>query len=257
MILEEFDPSARAVINPSEMIRPVDGMPRVAVACYSWVTFERILMELKAEEIITFSRTANGATPIYRVAVHDAEVALFMIDVGAPASVGMLEEVFQMGVQKAVIFGTCGVLDSSISDCSIIVPDRAVRDEGTSYHYVPAADEIAVNEKYMEVFVRLLDELRVKYTIGKTWTTDAFYRETPDKVKRRKQRGCICVDMECSANAAAAAFRGKDLIQFFYAADNLDAEQWEARSLGNGARLEEKDRIAAIALELAVRILDL
>ena len=67
-------------------------------------------------------------------------------------------------------------------------------------------------------------------------------------------QGCICVDMECSANAAVAIFRGRELFQFFYAADNLDAEQWDIRSLGNDAKLMEKDRIAMIALELAVRI---
>lgn len=84
--------------------------------------------------------------------------------------------------------------------------------------------------------------------------TDTFYRETADKVKRRKVQGCICVDMECSANAAVAQFRGKDLIQFFNAADNLDSEEWDVRSLSNNDRLEEKDRIAAVALELARRI---
>lgn len=90
--------------------------------------------------------------------------------------------------------------------------------------------------------------------MGKVWTTDAFYRETKDKVKRRKEQGCICVDMECSANAAVAQFRGKELIQFFYAADNLDSEEWDVRSLSNYDKLEEKDRIAVIALELALKI---
>lgn len=153
-----------------------------------------------------------------------------------------------------IIFGTCGVLDRSIEDCSIIIPNRAVRDEGTSYHYAPTADEIEVNQKYMDVFTDMLYELHVKYIVGKTWTTDALYRETPAKVKRRKEQGCICVDMECSADAAVAQFRKKDLIQFFYAADNLDSEEWDVRSLSNHSRLEEKDRIAMIALELATRI---
>ena len=73
-------------------------------------------------------------------------------------------------------------------------------------------------------------------------------------MNRRKEQGCICVDMECSANAAAARFRGREFVQFFYAADNLDAKQWDERSLNNYDRLEEKDRIAAVALELAQRI---
>ena len=253
MILEEFDTSLTAVINPWNIIKPVEGIPRVAVACYSHVTFERIVGELGAH-IIAETSSANGIKPIYKAKYKDTEVAIFMIDVGAPMSVGMLEDVYQMGVQKVIIFGTCGVLDSSIEDCSIIIPEIAVRDEGTSYHYADPTDEIGVNDKYISTLKNLLNELRVKYTIGKVWTTDAFYRETQDKENRRKEQGCICVDMECSANAAVAQFRGKELVQFFYAADNLDSEQWDVRSLSNYDRLEEKDRIAAVALELARRI---
>lgn len=253
MILTEFDGTKKAVINPEDIIKPVKEMPEVAVACYSNATFERMLGELDTEIVATTS-TANGVTPIYRVNYKGKEIALFMIDVGAPASVGMLEEVFIMGIRKVIVFGTCGVLDQRIDDCSIIIPDSAVRDEGTSYHYAPASDEIEVNQKHMDVFTKMLEELNIKYTVGKTWTTDAFYRETPEKVRHRKEQGCICVDMECSADAAVAKFREKDLIQFFYAADNLDSQKWDVRSLSNHSKLEEKDRIAIIALELATRI---
>lgn len=253
MILEEFDASKTAVINPWNIIKPVEGMPEAAIACYACSTFERIVDELEAG-VIAQTSTANGMKPIYKARYKDTDVALFMIDVGAPMSAGMLEDVYQMGVQKVIVFGTCGVLDSKIEDCSIIIPDTAIRDEGTSYHYAEAAEEIRVNDKYIRKLKELLDELQVKYTVGKVWTTDAFYRETKDKLNRRKAQGCVCVDMECSANAAVAQFRQKDLIQFFYAADNLDSEEWDVRSLSNNDRLEEKDRIAAVALELARRI---
>ena len=253
MLLEEFDPERRAVINPDQVIKPVENMPEVAVTCFSRRTFERMLEDLDTE-IITWNGTANGEEPVYRAVYKGMPIALFILDVGAPVSVGMLEEVFQMGVQKVVVFGNCGVLDSRIEDCSIIIPDRALRDEGTSYHYAPSSDEIEVNQKSMKMFTELLDELHVKYTVGKTWTTDSFYRETPEKVKRRKAAGCICVEMECSANAAVCDFRGKKLLQFFYAADNLDAEEWDSRSLANHSRMEDKNRIAAIALEAAVRM---
>lgn len=253
MILTQFDPIKKAVVNPEDIITPVEGMPEVAVACYSHVTFERMIEELDAA-IIAETSTANGVKPVYKAVYKGTDVALFMIDVGAPASVAMLEDVYMMGAKKAIVFGTCGVLEKSIDDCSIVIPNCAVRDEGTSYHYAPASDEIEVNRKYLEVFTGMLDELQVKYTVGKTWTMDAIYRETPEKIKRRKEQGCICVDMECSADAAIAQFREKDLVQFFYAADNLDAEEWDVRSLSNHSKLEEKDRIAMIALELAVRI---
>lgn len=253
MILTEFDTNKIAVINPYDIVEPVEGMPKVAVTCYAKETFERMLAGFEPEQIASAS-TANGKIPIYKALYKGVEIALFMMDVGAPASAAMMEDVYQMGVEKIIVFGTCGVLEKSIDDCAIIIPNSAMRDEGTSYHYAPASDAIPVNEKYMSVFTGILDELQVKYTVGKTWTTDAIYRETADKIKRRKEQGCICVDMECSADAAVAQFRGKDLVQFFYAADNLDAEEWDVRSLSNSAKLEEKDRIATIALELAVRI---
>jgi len=253
MILTEFDPNKIAVINPHDLLSTVEGMPKIAVTCYAKETFERMLAGFEAEQIASTS-TANGIVSIYKVTYKGVEIALFMMDVGAPASAAMMEDVYMLGVEKIIIFGTCGVLEKSIDDCAIIIPNSAMRDEGTSYHYAPASDEIPVNEKYMDVFTGMLDELQVKYTVGKTWTTDAIYRETTDKIKRRKEQGCICVDMECSADAAVAQFRGKDLVQFFYAADNLDAEEWDVRSLSNSAKLEEKDRVATIALELAVRI---
>ena len=253
MILTEFDPNKLAVINPRDLLQPIEGMPKVAVTCYAKETFERMLGGFEAEQIAATS-TANGIIPVYKVIYKGVELALFMMDVGAPASAAMMEDIYQLGAEKIIIFGTCGVLEKSIDDCAIIIPNSAMRDEGTSYHYAPASDEIPVNEKYISVFTGMLDELQIKYTVGKTWTTDAIYRETADKIKRRKAQGCICVDMECSADAAVAQFRGKDLVQFFYAADNLDAEEWDVRSLSNSAKLEEKDRIATIALELAVRI---
>lgn len=253
MILTEFDPIKKAVINPEDFLQPVKGMPKIAVTCYANTTFERMMVGLDTE-LIASTSTANMVIPIYKTVYKGVEIALFMNGVGAPESAAMLEDVFLMGAEKVIVFGTCGVLEKGIDDCSIIIPNSAVRDEGTSYHYAPASDEIEVNQKYMDVFTQMLDELHIKYTVGKTWTTDAIYRETMEKVKRRKEQGCICVDMECSADAAVAQFRGKDLVQFFYAADNLDAEHWDARSLSNHSKIEEKDRIAMIALELATRI---
>lgn len=140
----------------------------------------------------------------------------------------------------------------------------AVRDEGTSYHYAPASDEIEVNKtiskdgitvpSIKDTFIALLEETGIRYTIGKVWTTDAMYRETREKMEARKKAGCVAVDMECSALAAVAQFRGKNVFSFFYAADNLDTDEWDSRSLGNYDKIEEKDVIAELAIHLADRI---
>lgn len=146
-------------------------------------------------------------------------------------------------------------MDADIRDCSIIIPNAAVRDEGTSFHYAPASDEIKVNIKYQDEFIEILKRYKCTYTVGKVWTTDAIYRETREKVNKRKENGCICVDMECSAVAALAAFREKEVFHFFYAADNLDHDEWDARSVANSTNVLEKDRIALLAMELAAKLI--
>lgn len=253
MILKEFDPNPIALINPTDIIKEVPGMPRVAVSCFASDTFNRLVEELHGQQI-AFSHCANTIFPVYKACYNGTDIALFMADVGAPACAALIEDIYTMGTETIVMFGTCGVLDKSIEDCSIIIPTSAVRDEGTSFHYAPPSDEIAVNPKYIDDFVNILDACKCSYTLGKTWTNDAIYRETREKVQRRKDQGCICVDMECSALAAVAQFRHKELFQFFYAADNLDAEDWDKRSLSNTTNLVLKDRIALLAMELAVRI---
>jgi len=254
VLLEQFDPAENAVFDPSHVISPVAGMPRVAVSCFSFVTFERMLALFPDAVQLAEMKCASQRFPVYRVLYGGRELALYMSGVGAPLCAGNLEELFAMGVETVVLFGTCGVLDASIEDCAVILPTTALRDEGTSYHYAPAGDEIAVNLHHRELFTGLMQEMGLRCTTGKCWTTDAIYRETREKVALRKAAGCICVDMECAACAAVAQFRKKEVLQFFYAADNLDSQQWDERSLSNFAKVEEKDRIALLALEAAARI---
>lgn len=253
MILTKFDPTKSAVINPGDVCQPIPGFPKVAVSCFSRITFNRLVEELHGE-VIAHTSDANTDYLVYKAAYNGEQFALFMSSVGAPTCAAVLEDIFIMGAEKVVLFGTCGVLDKSIGDCSVIIPTSALRDEGTSFHYAPPSDEIAVNPHYRQQFIDLLDSQHCSYTLGKVWTTDGIYRETREKIQRRKESGCICVDMECSAVAALAQFRNKTVFQFFYAADNLDSEVWDPRSLSNHANLLLKDRVALLAMEMASRM---
>lgn len=253
MLLEEYDACRTAVINPDHFIQPVEDMPAVLVSCFERGTFGRMLARYGGRQFAT-RHVANMEVPVYETTFEGARLALMMMDVGAPVCAGFCEELYAMGAETIVLFGSCGVLDESIGDCSVIVPNAALRDEGTSYHYLPPSDEIAVNQHHLAGFTALLDEIGAHYTVGKTWTTDGFYRETPAKVARRKGQGCVCVEMECAAAAAVAQFRGKDFFTFFFAGDNLDGEQWDARSLSNEANPTGKDKAAWLAMTYAARI---
>ena len=87
--------------------------------------------------------------------------------------------------------------------------------------------------KNANVIAKLFDELGVDYIFGKTWTTDCFYRETVNQKNKRVEEGCICVEMECAALQAVTDFRGYELYQFLYTADDLSKLEWAPRILGN------------------------
>lgn len=257
MLFECFDEEKDAMINPWDLYgnkykKNMDvAMPKVAVACFERNVVKR-LVEYLDGEIIAETKNANGSFPIYKVSFKGVDVAVYMADVGAACAGGQLEEIYALGAERVVVYGSCGVLYKEIEDCSVIIPDRAVREEGLSYHYVPLGQEVAVNPCYIPEFKAILEKVGVKYRIGKVWTTDAFYRETKTKVEKRKEQGCICVDMECSALAAVAMFREKELFQFFFSADCLDGIKWEQRSLGKDGNFQEKDLFSELALELAI-----
>ncbi len=253
MILDDFDETINSTFDPYEVENAIDGFPKVGVTCFSKKLFDQLVDKFNGIEI-ALNSNGNGKLPIYKINYEGHELALFMSRVGAPACIVQYEELFAMGLEKMVVFGTCGALDRSIDDLAIIIPNSAVRDEGTSYHYMKSSREVVVNPKYQEEFIKLLNEHDYSYIVGKAWTIDAPYRETRSKVAQRKNEGCICVDMECSAIAALAKFRNKEIFQFFYAADNLDSAKWDQRSLGNEDLLSDKEKIGLLAIEFATVI---
>ena len=253
MLLTEFDPERRAVINPDLIHTPVPGFPETVISIFSHTLFEKIVAFLNGE-IIAETKDVDGIWPVYQVKYKGKRFAMYKARLGAPACVGSFEDIIPMGAKRIILLGNCGVLDRTIEDCGIIIPTRAIRDEGTSYHYAPAADYIDVNRKYIPLFIEVLKEFGYPYVMGTTWTTDAFYRETRNKIARRKEMGAICVEMECSAMQAMCDFRGVEFFQYLYAGDNLDHSRWDPRSLSGTSRLEDKEKIALLAFELACRI---
>jgi len=253
MLLTEFDPTQRAVINPDRIHQPIPGFPETVISIFSHHLFEAIVTYLGGKEIAR-TKDIDGLLPVYEVTYKGKPFAMYKARLGAPACVASFEDIIPMGVKRIILLGNCGVLDKNIEDCGIIIPTQAIRDEGTSYHYAPASDYIDVNRKHTDTFKSILEEFGYPYVTGTTWTTDAFYRETRAKVEARKKMGAICVEMECAATQAMCDFRGVEFFQFLYAGDNLDHSQWDPRSLSGTIRLDDKEKIAMLAFELAYRI---
>ena len=109
-------------------------------------------------------------------------------------------------------------------------------------------------ELFSELFKEGLKEYKFSYKEGATWTIDAFYRETSDKIKMFKDKGAICVEMEGASLAAVCKYKKLNYFTFYYAGDNLDSVQWEERSIDQLSNFDKKTQVPILALELAYKI---
>ena len=98
---------------------------------------------------------------------------------GGPGAAVTLEELHAMGCEKFIICGGAGALTKESKVGEITIPVSAVRDEGTSYHYLEPSREIGCHKETVEFVISCLEQMGIPFTTGKTWTSDVIYRETP------------------------------------------------------------------------------
>lgn len=225
--LLEFDPARAAVIEPQAAVRAF-AVPETLVICFFREAITGLVRETAAD------KAGRLVTEMGEFAVHafdwsGTRLGLAQGGVGAPLAAGWLEELIAMGVRRVVVVGGAGALVPGLTLGHVIVPTAAVRDEGTSHHYLPAGRTVAPTRAAVESIVRTLDRAGVPFVTGTTWTTDAFYRETRAKVERRVGEGCLAVEMEAAALFAVAQFRAIELGQMLYAGDDLSGEAWDHR----------------------------
>ena len=248
MLLEEFE-DVVAVIEPTE--KPVHDKGEVCETIILSFNGEILKRLIESEAVYPggYLKSINGQHPWYIYRQGPSKLAVMLAPIGAPMIVGQLEELAARGFKNFIILGSCGVLDQSIQADKIILPSSALRDEGTSYHYAPPSDEIAYDETLLLTMEEALNKSCIEHIRTKSWTTDAFYRETPDKVKRRLVAGAKVVDMEASAIMAWSQFRKSKVYQFFYTADYVDHHNriWDARH-------EERTADAMTFLTIALTI---
>jgi uridine phosphorylase len=230
MLLEEFE-NTSAVIEPTDTsIRGGGETCNTLILSFNGEIIKRVA-ELENVYEGGALHNLNGRLPWYIYEESGVRVGVMLAPIGASMIVKNLEKLKAKGFQNFIVFGTCGVLDRSIAVDKIILPSSALRDEGTSYHYAPASDEINYHSELLLTMEEALDQAGIEHVRTKTWTTDAFYRETAAKVKRRMTAGAMVVDMEASAIMAWSQFRQAKVYQFFYTADYADHHnnEWDTR----------------------------
>lgn len=248
MITNAFDNKSKAIIEVAKEDQRVKL--DACILTFSYVIIDYVLKNYLCKQIGELKST-NGIKPVYKFLSDGYSFGVCMVSVGAPVCVGDIE-VLQgfIDTKEYVLFGGAGCLDKEIVRGKIIIPTKAYRDEGTSYHYAPSTDYI--NIKTSKVVAFYMQEAGLNYIEGKTWTTDAFFRETRDNFNKRKEDGCISVEMECAAVQAMCDFRGLNVYVFFTSADLLDSPEWNERKTKNQIKKTQHDAIQfEIALGLA------
>lgn len=225
-LLETFS-IAKAIIEPSEVVRAAD-VPEAGIICFYGNVIKKVIAKYPTHELEPL-RTLMGKLPVYQIEWKSRKLLLFCPGITAPLAVALTEEIIARGCRKLIAFGSAGVLDRSLIRGHLVVPTSAVRDEGTSFHYAAPSREIAPSAAGLSAIQTVLAERNISFTLGKTWTTDAIYRETPSRIARRKAEGCVTVEMESAGLFALAQFRGITLAQILFCGDDVSGNQWDAR----------------------------
>lgn len=226
----EFDEDRSSITMPDPFALDfASRVPSRGVLCF----FQDVINELVSLNqltVIGYLRSEIGKHPVYQYTHNSEPVTVFHPGIGAPLAAAFLERLISIGVTKYIVCGGCGVLDRKIDPGTPVILTAAIRDEGTSYHYLPPSREVKPHPAAVRAIESACQELDVPYRKGTSWTTDAFYRETPGKRKLRMEEGCEVVEMEAAAFFAVAQFREIKLGQIVYGGDLVHPDGWDSRA---------------------------
>ena len=169
----EYDADPVGIIDPTMISRR--NVPEHAVLCF----FGEVVARLAAGARECFTlRAEHGTHTAYETTYEGRRLAFFQPGVGAPLAAAFLEQAIARGCRRFAVCGGAGALVPELVLGHVIVPTAAVRDEGTSYHYLPPAREVTAEPTAVTAATSVLSERGVPFVASKTWTTDAIYRET-------------------------------------------------------------------------------
>ena len=229
----EFDTDRTAVINPIHEKLDLK-LPKKCVFAFlgEYISeYARKAEAIKVSEFLSMTKRY----PIYVLRYKGEEITLCEAPVGSAASAQILDWLIGYGVREIISAGSCGALEN-LPESTFLVPCKALRDEGTSYHYAAPSRFMEISEKARKAIEETVIEHGLKYREVITWSTDGFFRETKEKVSYRKSEGCSVVEMECAALAAVSTFRGVTWGMILYTADSLaDVDKYDERNWGGNA----------------------
>jgi uridine phosphorylase len=205
------EPAVFQAVNLLDGARRQKGLPesRCPAACLLDMDGELV------ERLVTSGRAAADPTwacfhtKLFRWNVDGAELGVIGGTVGAPFAVLVAEELFASGCAALVSISSAGLVAADVRPPFFVLIDRALRDEGTSYHYLPPARFAEADAALATTVARALDGTPTPLLRGASWTTDAPFRESALLIASRRAEGIVSVEMEAAALLAMGRALGK------------------------------------------------
>jgi len=205
------------IFNPGKLIelsRLQKGLPPCPVPSGCLLDFDGEILEYLAS-----SRQAEFDpnwpcfhTRLYRWKSGENEFGIIGGTIGAPFAVLVAEELFASGCQSLVTLGSAGLIGEGIDPPFFILIEGALRDEGTSYHYLPPSSFVEADRNILKRVNSRLTEAGIPVHRGTTWTTDAPFRETASRASQCRLQGVMAVEMEAAALLALAEARKRKIV---------------------------------------------
>lgn len=254
--LLDHDPAESPVFLPGNLLeaaRVKKGLPKIAVPSGCLLDFDGELVE----HLVATGRAAGDPywpcfhTRLFRWKTAGAEYGVIGGTIGASYAVLVAEELFASGCQALVSISSAGLIGHGLSPPFFLLIEKALRDEGTSHHYLPPGRFSIAAPSLMDIVARRIAEATIPFLKGISWTTDAPFRETETAIAARREEGVVSVEMEAAALLALGAVIGKPVVCLAHIT-NAMATRGEDFEKGGDAGLEESLAVCALALEAAM-----
>lgn len=205
----------------SFMRRFLASLPRDAIICYQKQILGWLGKRGKLKQV--------GDVPLYLYRENGHAVTLCCgFGFGGPATVSFLEILAASGIGRVVSLGFAGALQESLGVGDTVICTKALRDEGTSYHYLPPQRYALPSENLTRRLKDALSEARKgEFHAGPSWTTDASFRETASQIRRYREEGIYTVEMEAASVFAACAYRKIEAAALFSVSDVFEMDEWK------------------------------
>jgi uridine phosphorylase len=260
-ILDNKDPQAPSVFEPAALLRearrqkglPVADMPALCILDPDGDILRRLKASGEAKRL--------DAWPCYHTELYGFELAgrlagIIACAVGAPFAVLVAEELFACGCRILVSLTSAGQIAPAGRPPYFVVIDRALRDEGTSYHYAAPDAFAEADPRLVAAASRALTQAGLAAHVGPSWTTDAPFRETAAAVAAARAQGALAVEMEAAALYTFARRRNKAVLCLAHVTNTMglaeeDFEKGEADGTADALRI-----LAALASALPAAVSD-